>query len=77
LVEPGVQSSVQLNWIRNPDLDPDTAAQRRDALLQNLGMAVLNHRLGELARADNPPFIGAGGGQGTLFKTLDLGSVSA
>lgn len=77
LVEPGVQSSVQLNWIRNPDLDPDTAAQRRDALLQNLGMAVLNRRLGELARADNPPFIGAGGGQGTLFKTLDLGSVSA
>src|SRR5690606_37750999 len=31
----------------------------------------------ELARADNPPFIGAGGGQGTLFKTLDLASVSA
>ena len=77
LVEPGVQSSVQLNWIRNPDLDPDTASERRDALLQNLGMAVLNRRLGELARADNPPFIGAGGGQGTLFKTLDLGSVSA
>ncbi|HEY4587526.1 MAG TPA: pitrilysin family protein, partial [Brevundimonas sp.] len=77
LVEPGVQSSVQLNWIRNPDLDPDTASERRDALLQNLGMAVLNRRLGELARADNPPFIGAGGGQGTLFKTLDLASVSA
>src|SRR5690606_18659213 len=77
LVEPGVQSSVQLNWIRNPDLDPDTASERRDAMLQGLGMAVLNRRLGELARADNPPFIGAGGGQGTLFKTLDLASVSA
>lgn len=77
LVEPGVQSSVQLNWIRNPDLDPDTAGKRRDSLLQNLGLAVLNRRLGELARADNPPFIAAGSSQASLFKSLDLASVSA
>jgi len=77
LVEPGIQSSIQLNWIRNPDLDPDTVAERREALIQNLGLAVLNRRLGEIARADNPPFITASASQGSLFDTVDLGSVSA
>ncbi|HUH22618.1 MAG TPA: insulinase family protein, partial [Brevundimonas sp.] len=77
LVEPGIQSSIQLNWIRNPDLDLDTVAERREALIQNLGLAVLNRRLGEIARADNPPFITASASQGSLFDTVDLGSVSA
>lgn len=77
LVEPGVQSSIQLNWIRNPDLDADTVGERREKLLQNLGLAVLNRRLGELARADNPPFISAGASSGSLFESLDIGSVSA
>ncbi|MEG0819129.1 MAG: pitrilysin family protein, partial [Brevundimonas sp.] len=77
LVEPGVQSSIQLNWVRNPDLDPDTVAERRDSLLQNLGLAVLNRRLGEIARADNPPFIQASAGSGSLFDSVDIGSISA
>ncbi|MGH7028664.1 M16 family metallopeptidase, partial [Brevundimonas sp.] len=77
LVEPGVQSSIQLNWVRSPDLDPDTVAERRDSLLHNLGLAVLNRRLGEIARADNPPFISASAGNGSLFDSVDIGSVSA
>ncbi|HEY0600806.1 M16 family metallopeptidase [Brevundimonas sp.] len=77
LVEPGIQSSIQLNWIKAPDTDPDTVAERRDNLLRNLGVAVLNRRLGEIARADNPPFISAGGGQSTLAESLDIASVSA
>ena len=77
LVEPGIQSSIQLNWIKAPDTDPDTVAERRDNLLRNLGIAVLNRRLGEIARADNPPFIAAGGDQSTLAESLDIASVSA
>jgi zinc protease len=77
LVEPGIQSSVQLNWTRAPDLDPDTVAERRSRTVRNLGLAVLNRRLGELARADNPPFIGAGGSASTLADSLDISSISA
>lgn len=77
LVEPGVQSSIQLNWTKAPDLDPDSIAERRDNLIRGLGIAVLNRRLGEIARGDNPPFTSASGGQSTLWDSLDIGSVSA
>lgn len=76
LVEPGVQSTIELDWIKAPNRDPDTVAARAADLRRNLGLAVLNRRLGELARADDPPFIQAGAGQARLFDSLDLGSVS-
>jgi len=77
LVEPGVQSSIDLGFIRNPDRDPDTAAERRDNLYRRLGVAVLNRRLGEIARADNPPFISASGGEFELADSFAAASVSA
>lgn len=77
LVEPGVQSTLQLNWVRPPDLSPDTADQRKQKTLANLGLAVLNRRLGEIARADNPPFLGAGASTGDLFDSVEIGTVSA
>ncbi len=77
LVEPGVQSSVQINWTRAPDRDPDTVAERQSRIVRNLGLAVLNRRFGELARADNPPFIGASGSASTIVNSLDIGTVSA
>lgn len=77
LLEPGIQSSIQLNWVRNPDLDPDTRAERREETLESLGLAVLNRRLGELARADNPPFLGAGGSTSDLWDSVGVGGVSA
>ena len=77
LVEPGIQSSIQLNWTRAPDLDPDTVAERRENTVRGLGMAVLNRRLGELARSDNPPFMSANGSQATLWDSIDIASVNA
>ena len=77
LVEPGIQSSIQLNWTKAPDLDADTVAERRENLLMNLGLSVLNRRLGEIARADNPPFIRASGSIGTLADSLDIASLDA
>lgn len=77
LVEPGVQSSIDLGFIRNPDRDADTVAERRDNLYRRLGVAVLNRRLGEIARADNPPFISASGGEFELADSFAAASVSA
>ena len=77
LVEPGIQSSVQVNWIRNPDLDPDTVVKRQKNLIRGLGLAVLNRRFGELARADNPPFLGAGASTSNLLDSLQLGGLFA
>ncbi len=77
LVEPGVQSSIDLAFIRNPDRDPDTVAERRDNLYRRLGVAVLNRRLGEIARADNPPFTSASGGEFELADSFAAASVSA
>ncbi|MBI2262614.1 MAG: insulinase family protein [Caulobacterales bacterium] len=77
LVEPGIQSQIQLNWTKAPDLDPDTEAERRENLLRTLGIRVLNRRLGEIARSDNPPFTDASGGLSTLWNSLDVAAVSA
>ncbi len=77
LVEPGIQSSIELGFIRNPDRDPDTVAERRDNLLRRLGIAVLNRRLGEIARSDNPPFLNASGGEFDLADSFGAASVSA
>lgn len=76
IVEPGIQSSIQINWIKPPDLDPDTVAERAEALRRGLGLSILNRRLGEMARADDPPFISAGGGSSSLYDSLDLGVLS-
>lgn len=77
LIEPGVQSSISLAYVRAPDRDPDSVAERRDDLVRGLGLAVLSRRLGEIARADNPPFIGASASEGDLYDSIGSASVSA
>ncbi|WGM30341.1 M16 family metallopeptidase [Brevundimonas sp. NIBR11] len=77
LVEPGVQSSIQINWIQSPDLDPDTVDERASRIRRGLGLAVLNRRLGELARADNPPFISGSAGAQSWVDSFDVGTISA
>lgn len=77
LLEPGVQSSISLGYVRAPDRDPDTTAERSADLVRSLGLAVLSRRLGEIARADNPPFIGASASEGDLFNSIGSASVAA
>ncbi len=75
-LEPGAQSSIQLLWTRDHDARPDSLAIREEALKRQLGLAVLNRRLAELARAGDPPILGAGGGHQSLIKSLDAGTLA-
>ncbi len=75
-VEPGTQPSTQIFWTRAFDDAPDTVARRREDLIRALGMAVLNRRFSELARAENPPFLGAGAGYQDLVGSLEAGTLT-
>jgi zinc protease len=58
--EQGLRTSVQVAWIKPPDLSPDTRAKRRRDTVERLGLSVLDRRLGRIARSDSPPFLAAG-----------------
>ncbi len=77
IIEPGVQSSVALYKTRPADLRPDTSALRNENTIRSLGLAVLNRRLGEISRQDNPPFIGASASSGNFYDSLEFASISA
>ena len=48
--------------------EPDTAANRRTALLREIGYGIVNRRLQRVARQIDPPFRGAGLGTSDVFK---------
>ncbi|MDB5584203.1 MAG: insulinase family protein [Bradyrhizobium sp.] len=77
VVETGVPSSIALAWTRAPDLTPDTIAKRRQDLTENLGVAVLNRRLGELSRTADAPFLSASGEETNLMRSVSIATVSA
>lgn len=65
--------------INNPqpaENKPDTAANRREALLDSLAVSIMNRRFAKLARAEDAPFVQAAAGYQTLFDTADLASVT-
>jgi zinc protease len=74
--EPGVQSSTQILWTKPFVNAPDTSAERAKGWVRGLGMAVLNRRFSELARAENPPFLGAGAGYEDLVNSLEGGTLT-
>lgn len=47
--------------------EPDTAAQRRENLLRQIGYGIVNRRLQRLSRRADPPFRGAGFGTSDVF----------
>jgi zinc protease len=54
--DPSLPPSISVTWINPPELKPDTMATRRDGWVQGLAIAVLNRRLDEMTRSENPPF---------------------
>ncbi|MET0310174.1 MAG: insulinase family protein [Sphingomonas sp.] len=76
-VETGVSSNISLNWTRAPDLSPDTLAKRRKDMIEQLGLAVLNRRLGEISRTDNAPFLNAQAAHSGLMRSVDVATINA
>ena len=76
-VEPGVQAALQMAWVRGPDQRLDSAARRRAEVIEQLGFSVLNRRLSALARASDPPFLGAGAFVNDEFGAAETTSILA
>ena len=75
VVDPGVTQTLQVAWISPPDLTPDTTARRRQDLIQNLGLGVLNRRYSAMSRQPDPPFQGAGAYKGEQDDAATLATI--
>jgi zinc protease len=60
-----------------PKREEGTEASYRAGLVDFLYASMLNSRLAELTQQADPPFIGAGGGRGSLIRTKDVFSIGA
>lgn len=80
LVEPGGPTRVSLTWLRESDRRPDTGTLRKERLIEQLGLRILNRRLERIAAtASPPPFIGASisrSDQAERAETVQLIAVS-
>ena len=75
--QPGAATREMIAWARPYDSSPDTAAKERRETIENLGLAVLNRRLSQLAHSEHPPFLGAGAGFQDLFQSAKVAVVEA
>lgn len=73
--QPGASTRVVIAWARPYDASPDTADKERRETVEFLGLAVLNRRLGTLARGEHPPFLGAGASFQNLFHSAKIAVV--
>jgi zinc protease len=74
---PGASTRAVIAWARPYDASPDTEAKERRETIETVGLAVLNRRLGRLARADHPPFLSASSSFENLFDSAKLAVVEA
>jgi zinc protease len=71
VIEPGAPLSIQIQWLKPADLSPDSKAKRRRETIEQLGLAVFNRRLGQLARSSSPPFIAAQASKDDEFRSAE------
>jgi zinc protease len=75
--QPGASTRAVIAWARPYDASPDTFAKERRENIESLGLAVLNRRLSDLARGEDPPFLGAGASFQNLFHSAKIAVVEA
>ena len=69
-------TGISLYYMKPGKTDPTVAAYRR-SLVGQIYAQMLNQRLYELSQQPNPPFIGAGGGEGSFIRGTDVFSLGA
>ncbi|MEP4052313.1 MAG: insulinase family protein [Litorimonas sp.] len=74
--DPEIQTSVSLAILQPVDDDSDTAASRKEGLIESLGNRMLNRRLGKMARMEDSAFISAGVGRSNFFDVAEVSSLS-
>jgi zinc protease len=75
--QPGAATRAVIAWARPYDAAADTSDKERRETIENLGLAVLNRRLGLLAQGEHPPFLNAGAGFQNLFQSAKIAVVEA
>ncbi len=58
-VEPNLPEDLTVSWFQLPDRDADNLENRARDSKSLMALAVINRRLGRLARGENPPFVSA------------------
>ena len=76
IVQPGLAQKITVAWTGAHDAAPDTRAKEEHAIVEHIGLAVINHRLARLAHAEQPPFLGAGVGDTDEFRSLRLATLT-
>jgi zinc protease len=74
-IEPNLPESVTVNWFSEADNAPDTIAQRAKNMSRGIATSILSRRLARIARADDPPFVGASVGYSNsrgISRTIGL-----
>jgi len=73
----GTSTQLQINWIHAYDNSPDSAAKRAQALVESIGVAILNQRLSKLQRSEQPPFVTASATTQNMFRSARVISLAA
>ena len=74
--DPEIQTSVNLAVLNTVEDEPDTAANRKEDLIEGLGNRMLNRRLGKMARLEDSAFISAGAGRSNFFDVAEVSSLT-
>jgi len=73
----GTSTQLQINWIHPYDKSPDSVAKRAQALIETIGVAILNQRLSKLQRSEQPPFVTASATTQNMFRSARVISLAA
>jgi zinc protease len=72
IVQPGLPASLAVAWTGPHDPAPDTRAKEQRAIVEHLGLAIINHRLSRLALGDQPPFLSASTSRADELRSMQI-----